>query len=106
MAGLAFSAQDHELHAKREFATIQKALNKGEAGFSDTIKAYRKLIRAYPETQVSVRARYEIGELFEKIGEVEKASEAYIVILADHQNRNHKLIHHCKVHKNHLSRHL
>lgn len=81
LAGLALPAQDHEFPAERKFATIQKALGKGEFGFSDAIKAYRKLIRAYPETQVSVRARYEIGELFEKIGEVEKASEAYIVIL-------------------------
>ena len=79
--GLVFSAQDDELEAEREFATIQKALDKGELGFSNAIKAYSKLIRTYPETQVSAKAQCQTGNLFEKMGEMGKASDAYMVIL-------------------------
>ncbi len=70
-----------EEKAEQEFAETQRALDKCEIGFSDGIRRYRRVIKKYPESEVSARAFYAIGDLFEKLGEMEKASTAYMSVI-------------------------
>jgi outer membrane protein assembly factor BamD len=67
--------------AEQEFMEIQRVLDKCEIGFLDGIRRYRKIIKKYPESEMSARAFYATGDLFEKLGEVEKASIAYMSVI-------------------------
>ena len=77
-------AEGSQDKAEREFKEIQRAVDKSEISFLAGIKRYRRAIRRYPESEFSARASYAIGELFEKIGEVEEASIAYMGVVENY----------------------
>lgn len=77
-------AEGSQDKAEQEFKEIQRAVDKCEISFLVGIKRYRRAIRRYPESEFSARASYAIGELFEKIGEVEEASIAYMGVVENY----------------------
>lgn len=77
-------AEGSQDKAEQEFKEIQRAVDKCEISFLVGIKRYRRAVRRYPESEFSARASYAIGQLFEKIGEVEKASIAYTGVIENY----------------------